>query len=200
MIYIAGKIRNLDDYEILFNAGKKHLNKQGLKSITAVELLERINYTKLSEKDIINEINELIYDCESVYILPNWKSSKGTKFEIEIANYYNKKITYLSWTDLFDSQFLIDFQNHFNITFSTRVESKLLYKHLLIYYFRGFISSCTTLGRLIYNTKSNPHSTVTNALNHVQYVKDGFQGYELKNEYLNKLELIDKFIRRYYEV
>jgi len=198
MIYVAGKIRNLDNYKLLFNAAKKYLNKHDLKHITAVELLERINYTQLSEKVIINEINNIIYDCDTIYILPNYKSSKGTQFEIEIAKYYDKNIVYLEWDNLFDNDFTDDFQKHFNTNFKTRVESEKAYKHLLVSYIYNIINSYTEVGKCIYKTKSNAYSTVVNAVNNVKYVIEGLQGSKLKNEYLYKKELIEKWVEGYY--
>ena len=198
MIYVAGKIRGLNNYKMLFNAASKYLNKHGLNHITAVELLERINYTQLIENVIINEINNVIYDCESIYVMPNFKSSKGTQFEIEIAKYYDKNIVYLEWNNLFDNDFTDDFQKFFNTDFKTRVESEKAYKHLLVNYIFNICNSPTEVGKCVYKTKSNAYSTVVNAVNNVNYIIDGLQGSKLKNEYLYKKELIEKYIEGYY--
>lgn len=200
MIYVAGKIRNYTNYDIPFLAAKKILNKQGLKHITAVEVLERINYTQLKENQIISEINNVIYDCDSICVLPNYKLSKGTMIEIELAKYYNKKIKYLEWNYIFDDKFINDFINFFDFDFNSRIEKNKSYKQILVSFLFDLMQSYTQVGFIIYSITSNAYSTVKNAKNNVNAIIQGWSGEEMKNEYIYKMELVEKFIRGYYEI
>lgn len=200
MIYVAGKIRNTVNYDIPFLAAKKYLNKQGLNHITAVELLERINYTKLKENAIINEINNVIYNSESIYFLQNYIFSNGGLLEYHLAEYYNKNIVVLKWNDLFDLQFINDIQDFFGFDINSRTLKNKSYKQILIYILYEFIISHSKVGKIIYKTQSNTHSTAFNAIGNVACAFNGLNGIDLKNEYLYKYDLIQKFIRGYYEI
>jgi len=94
-IYIAGKISNIEaEAGIIF------------------DLAERILSGKHPEADIINpmrlphdhdrtheaymkECLEALAECGTIYLLPNWKDSKGACMEVEFAIRHNIKIELL---------------------------------------------------------------------------------------------------------
>lgn len=109
-IYISGKITGLNNYKKHFNKAEDYLiYKYGCKVFNPANidvLLERkseyVNFTAirflLSKKTewafyMYFCIMELIR-CDKIYMLKNWKKSKGAKEELRIAKKLNLEVIY----------------------------------------------------------------------------------------------------------
>jgi hypothetical protein len=42
---------------------------------------------------MIADLYTLLFKCDTIYLLPNWKDSRGAKIELFFALLFNKKIT-----------------------------------------------------------------------------------------------------------
>jgi hypothetical protein len=96
LIYVAGKIRNEENYRKQFETAKNYLS-DNYDVITAAELvdyIEDLNGGEAKEYQIWAAIFEVIEHCEMVYFLDNWTTSPGAKLEFEIARYYEKQIEF----------------------------------------------------------------------------------------------------------
>jgi hypothetical protein len=95
-VYVAGKIRNDDNYKQHFIDAKEFLKTQ-FNVITApevVDYVEDINHGEAQEHQIWTAIIEVIENSQRVYFLDNWVNSPGAKLEFHIAKYYNKQIDF----------------------------------------------------------------------------------------------------------
>jgi hypothetical protein len=102
-IYISGKISGFDLAYIYFDYAERLLkqnyiviNPFKIKNETAQflnsqnsKLCQTIAWWLYMIKDIY-----YLLDCDNVYMLSNWKESKGAKIEHAIAKFLKKKIIY----------------------------------------------------------------------------------------------------------
>ena len=93
-IYISGKITGLHLIEAKFNffETEKHLK---LKGLTPINPFNIVNYEedKNWEEYMIECIRVLFY-CDAIFMLKNWKDSKGARIERHIAAEMGLKIMY----------------------------------------------------------------------------------------------------------
>ena len=88
-IYIAGKITGLDNYKELFDKAEKELLAKGYKVMNPSILPDGFGwgeYMKICLK--------MVEVCDEIYMLNNWKDSKGARTENSYAVGLCKKISY----------------------------------------------------------------------------------------------------------
>jgi len=93
-IYVAGKIRNEDNYRQQFETAKLRLQEH-YNVITAAELIDFVeeqHYGEAQEYQIWSLIIEVIEKVDIVFFLDNWVTSPGAKLELNLAKYYEKQI------------------------------------------------------------------------------------------------------------
>ena len=84
-IYISGKISGIEnEAPKLFKDAENYLNKIGYYPINPMELNH--NHDK-SWHSYMKEDVKALCDCDKIYMLSNYKDSKGAIIELEIANY-----------------------------------------------------------------------------------------------------------------
>lgn len=88
-IYIAGKINGLKNYKEKFNAAEKKLLREGHICMNPAILPEGFPYESYLPICI-----SMLNQCDSIYMLDNWKDSKGAQFELEYAKIIEKKVIY----------------------------------------------------------------------------------------------------------
>jgi len=88
-IYIAGKINGLNDYKERFAIAEKQLQELGYITMNPAVLGEGFPYAVYMPICL-----PMLEACESIYMLSNWKDSKGARLEHEYAKVQNKKIIY----------------------------------------------------------------------------------------------------------
>ncbi len=83
-VYISGKITGLPIEEAKDNFSKVQikLEEQGYK---VVNPLENGLPTNAKWKDHMKADIKLLMDCDTIYLMKNWKDSKGAKVERDIA-------------------------------------------------------------------------------------------------------------------
>ena len=94
-IYISGKISGLDEetYTTIFKQGAYQLNCEGWRYEDIINPLH-INPLFGIKKWFFFMVSDLIalYRCDAIYMLYNWKNSKGARIELLFALLWNKKI------------------------------------------------------------------------------------------------------------
>ena len=83
-VYISGQITGLpfDQVEENFFNAQNRLEEQGYK---VVNPLENGLPTNAKWKDHMKADIKLLMDCDTIYLMKNWKDSKGAKVERDIA-------------------------------------------------------------------------------------------------------------------
>jgi len=95
MIYISGQITGLElkEAQANFEAAEQHLSEHGHTEI--VNPMKLVPYhPDLTWKDYMIEDIKAIFDCKGMYMLSNWKESKGAKIEHAIAEHLGLSILY----------------------------------------------------------------------------------------------------------
>ncbi len=92
-IYVSGKISNLPkpEYESRFRVAEQHLKAMGYEVVNPLDLHE--TSAKTWDDFMITDILHL-FKCDGIYMLNNWKDSKGARIEHAIAIECSKKIFY----------------------------------------------------------------------------------------------------------
>lgn len=88
-IYIAGKINGLKDYKKYFNEAETKLKEDGHICMNPSILPEGFPYVTY-----MPICTAMIDQCDAIYMLNNWKDSKGAKVELEYAKVTGKIILY----------------------------------------------------------------------------------------------------------
>ena len=83
-VYISGKITGLEYSEVerLFNAAEKKLSKNGFTPVNPLRnnLPMWASWREHMKKDI-----QILLSCDAIFMLDNWKDSKGATLERHIA-------------------------------------------------------------------------------------------------------------------
>ncbi|MDB9911059.1 DUF4406 domain-containing protein [Flavobacteriaceae bacterium] len=92
-IYIAGKVsgEKLAQCTMKFGLAQKSLQDKGY---TVVNPLEVINDWKMPWDKAMEVCIEALSKCDAIYMLNDWKTSKGAKIEHEYAQQNNIEIQY----------------------------------------------------------------------------------------------------------
>ncbi len=90
--YIAGKITGLDNYKALFDAAKIELKKLGpYEPVSPIELPH--NHDKIWES-YMKECIVALMGCRAIYLLKNFRESKGAMIEFQLATDLGYTIIY----------------------------------------------------------------------------------------------------------
>lgn len=90
-VYIAGKIDGVEDYEEKFNAAETELKEKGYICMNPAKAQLNLGFT---HDEYMHICYAMIDACGSVYMLKNWKESRGAVMEHEYAKENNKVILY----------------------------------------------------------------------------------------------------------
>jgi len=83
VIYIAGKITGMEDEaRHLFDIAERGIRKLGYRVINPMELPH--DHDK-SWSSYMRECIKDLVDCDSIFLIQNWKESPGAKVEFQIA-------------------------------------------------------------------------------------------------------------------
>jgi hypothetical protein len=90
IIYIAGKVTGIPHSECKekFTKAEFILKKKGYSPINPLRLVDPSTNWQNSMKICIR----LLLDCDAIYLLQDWKKSKGAKIEFAIAKLTGLKI------------------------------------------------------------------------------------------------------------
>lgn len=92
-IYIAGKISDLtkEDYESRFKIACETLSQIGYEPVNPCELnhCENATWADYMLKDL-----DALFHCDAIYMLNNWRGSKGARIEHAVAIETGKKVFY----------------------------------------------------------------------------------------------------------
>jgi len=86
-VYISGQITGLPEkeYKKLFDSAEDILATFGYDPINPL-LLDETDTKNWSWHDYMRRDIKLLCDCDYIYLLPNWRNSKGAKFEYMVAD------------------------------------------------------------------------------------------------------------------
>ena len=108
-IYISGKIEGIENYREIFLDAEKFLTydfvdwKDGIAQIVnpatkgiqlQAEYMTRYKKLPTYEEYLANDIRELADNCTAIFMLNNYKDSKGAKIELDLAKKLKLKIYY----------------------------------------------------------------------------------------------------------
>lgn len=84
-IYISGQITGLgvEEAKAKFDKGEKALTVQGYIPINPIKVNTPIE-GKTWKEYMLDDI-KLLFDCEAIFLLNNWRTSKGARIEYLIA-------------------------------------------------------------------------------------------------------------------
>ena len=92
-IYISGQITGNPLYKVQFAAAARIIKFAGFEPVNPaeLELSKDATWTDYMRRDL-----KLLCDCDSIYMLKNWKKSKGAKLEHEVAKSLGLSVHYES--------------------------------------------------------------------------------------------------------
>lgn len=96
--YISGRIKGLNNFETIFKEAENFLLLFGYDVINPVTLginLEAKIGREPTYKEYMKEDLKALLDCDIIFMLPNWKKSKGAKDEKRVAEITGIEIRYL---------------------------------------------------------------------------------------------------------
>lgn len=89
-IYISGAITGVDNYQELFQNAEDYLNTFG--TFEVVNPVKGVHNHDLSWQSYMREDIKILMDCDAIYMLKNWGSSKGANIELKLARDLGMKI------------------------------------------------------------------------------------------------------------
>lgn len=90
--YISGKITDNPNYEADFERAEMWLKLQGHEVVNPVNIYHSFNcftYAEFMKVDLV-----LLEMCEGIYMLENWKDSRGAKTELAAAKALGKEVKF----------------------------------------------------------------------------------------------------------
>ena len=94
-VYIAGKVNGLENYKEVFKEAEDKLLAEGHQVMNPSVLPEGFPY-----EAYMPICCAMIDQCEAIYMLSNWKNSKGARVELAYAGATNKGIYYQGMEEL----------------------------------------------------------------------------------------------------
>lgn len=94
--YLSGAITNNPSYRKQFNEAQKHLESKGETVLNPVKLglMLELEQEDPSWEDYMKLDITALIQCDAIYMLQGWESSKGATLEHHIAKELGLKITY----------------------------------------------------------------------------------------------------------
>lgn len=92
-IYVAGKISGLPrkEVDLKFEKARAELTAEGNSVFVPTVLPE---YNDVPHDDYMRICYAMIDVCDAVYMLPDWRTSKGARMELQYAADWRKEIIY----------------------------------------------------------------------------------------------------------
>lgn len=87
MVYISGKITGNKNYEAEFNEAEIKLRKMGFKVFNPASIKEDWTYEQYMKCDLKH-----LLECDWIYFLPNWETSRGARIEKIVAEAVGIKV------------------------------------------------------------------------------------------------------------
>jgi hypothetical protein len=93
-IYISGKITGLpkDVYEKYFNETEDYLIAIGYEAINPLKVVAALGIDENDYPKLMGANIEALLNCDYIYLLDNWRDSKGARAEKAIADIMGIKI------------------------------------------------------------------------------------------------------------
>ena len=88
-IYLSGKISGDENYKEKFAAKEKELTEQGYMVYNPAKHPNMFSWEQFMELDLL-----ALKNCDSIYLLEDWKDSRGAKIEYEEAVRLGKEVIY----------------------------------------------------------------------------------------------------------
>lgn len=95
-IYISGKITGTTDYNQRFNNAELYLMNHSYCDIINPALVNSMLPTNTTYQEYMKMSLCMLSMCDTIYMLKDWKDSKGAKLEHEYAKVHNYNIIYES--------------------------------------------------------------------------------------------------------
>lgn len=96
-LYVAGRIADESDYRVKFAQACTEVTLLDHIAVSPCEIHEGCNHSEWAEW-MICDLHTLL-DCDGVYALRDWQSSKGATIEVQLAMRLNKTIIYQGSTN-----------------------------------------------------------------------------------------------------
>ena len=95
-IYISGRMSGLSETEIIsrFRQAELELSVKDCKAICPCDFMDLFVNVGMSYSDILLRDLDILSRCDGIYLLENWKDSKGARAEKAFAEATNKIIMY----------------------------------------------------------------------------------------------------------
>lgn len=93
-IYISGKITGDDNYKKKFEAAHRTLRRFFDGGVLVVNPAQLDLGPEATWKDYMKECIRMLCQCDTIYMLPDWKKSKGARFERKVAKKLGIKVMY----------------------------------------------------------------------------------------------------------
>jgi len=91
--YIAGRIANEDGYRVKFAQACSEVSRLGHRPISPCDIHDNgCNHIEWAEW-MVCDLHAML-DCDGVYALRDWRSSKGATIEVQLAMRLGKEIVY----------------------------------------------------------------------------------------------------------
>ena len=94
IIYISGKIKNNNQAEQEFEEAEQQIKKKGYNAINPLKITKTIRF--MDQEQFMELDFALIKMADEVYVLENWRKSKGAVAEIKFAKAIGKKVKFQS--------------------------------------------------------------------------------------------------------
>jgi hypothetical protein len=94
-IYIAGKITGLDFLEAIenFRCGERAVEGCGHVALNPLKLVDQCE-SRTYEELLLDALRVVLEQAEALYMLPDWRDSKGARAEHALAEIFGKPIFY----------------------------------------------------------------------------------------------------------
>lgn len=93
-VYISGAITGCDDFLKIFESAEKELESKGYSVINPAKLNTILNPKHTTHEEYMRMSFELLDMADCIYMLSNWKDSRGANQEFGFAYAKNKQIMY----------------------------------------------------------------------------------------------------------
>lgn len=94
-VYISGKVTGCNDYKEKFENAENVIKEKRLGiPINPVKITDSFDPEKTSYLDYMRFDIDMLLRCQKIYMLKNWRKSKGARFERLVAKFFELEIIY----------------------------------------------------------------------------------------------------------